>query len=221
MPDPHPPLEGIVSAIHAVLAEPGVRSRLTGEGGHVIEFTETALVAFVAGQRAAAWEAALATTAPAGEDAGDREFASVASTVEQAVVDLLREGPRSRGEIDQAVMDQAGCARATVSRALDSLTRRGTVAPLPRRKGWRLVTASPTIGLLARARNAITSNGDTRMHTKALAQALGMPVAPMQEELRAAGVGPLRRAFTRGGEEARGYDLADIDAAIAAHAETA
>ncbi len=73
--------------------------------------------------------------------------------------------------------------------------------------------------ILLRARDAIVDAADTRMHTKTLAKALDLPVARMQEELRSAGVGPLRRAFTRGGEEARGYDLADIDAAIAAHAE--
>lgn len=174
MPDPHPPLEGIVSAIHAVLAEPGVRSRLTGEGGHVIEFTETALVAFVAGQRAAAWDAALATTAPAGEDTGDREVASAASTVEQAVVDLLREGPRARGEIDQAVMDQAGCARATVSRALDSLTRRGTVAPLPGRKGWYLTSQAEHSAAAAAVLEALGSKGP--LATTALRQMLtGQP----------------------------------------------
>jgi len=74
--------------------------------------------------------------------------------------------------------------------------------------------------VLAAARDAIVDAADTRMHTETLAAALGMSAAAMQEQLRQAGVRPLKRAFSRRGREARGYDLADIDAAIAAHAET-
>ncbi|MFE1400337.1 hypothetical protein ACFW53_20590 [Nocardiopsis dassonvillei] len=74
--------------------------------------------------------------------------------------------------------------------------------------------------ILLRARDAIETASDTRMHTEALAAALKMPAAAMQEQLRTAGVRPLKRAFSRGGREARGYDVADIDAAIAAHADT-
>lgn len=73
--------------------------------------------------------------------------------------------------------------------------------------------------ILLRGRDAIVDAADTRMHTKTLARALGMPEQQMQEELRRAGVGPLKRAFTRAGKELRGYALSDIDAAIASHAE--
>ena len=135
MPEQTPLLESIISAIHAVLAEPGVRCRPTQEGEHVIEFTETALVAFLADQRAAVWEAARAGAAPSPDLSGDTE---ALTAIEQAVVDLLDHGPRTRGEIDQAVMAEQGCARATVSRALDALTQRAVVVPLPGRKGWHL-----------------------------------------------------------------------------------
>lgn len=184
MTDPHPPLEGIVSAIHAALAEPGVRCRPTGDGGHTIEFTETALVAFVADQRAAAWDAALATAPPTGEDTDDGE---AASAVEQAVVDLLRDGPRARGEIDQAVMNGAGCARATVSRALDSLTRRGTVAPLPGRKGWYLTSQAEHSAAAAAVLELLGSRGP--MTTTALQAALenrpGCTRGPIDSALKA------------------------------------
>mgnify|MGYP001398916399 CR=1 FL=1 len=75
--------------------------------------------------------------------------------------------------------------------------------------------------ILIRARDAIVNAADTRMHNEVLAAALDMPVEEMKKQLRAAGVGPLKRAFTRNGRELRGYALADIDAAIAAHAEAA
>jgi hypothetical protein len=74
--------------------------------------------------------------------------------------------------------------------------------------------------ILLRARDAIEAASDTRMHNGPLAAALGLPVEEMKKQLREAGVRPLPRAFTRGGEELRGYDVADIDAAIAAHADT-
>ncbi|MGW8527031.1 hypothetical protein [Nocardiopsis sp. NPDC055824] len=73
--------------------------------------------------------------------------------------------------------------------------------------------------ILLRAREAIVDADDTRMHTEALAAALGLTAAAMQEQLRTAGVRPLKRAFVRGGREARGYEVSDIDAAIAAHAD--
>ncbi|SHK92242.1 hypothetical protein SAMN05421803_1438 [Nocardiopsis flavescens] len=184
MPDPHPPLEGTVAAIHAALAEPGVHCRPTGGGGHVIEFTETALVAFVADQRAAAWDAALATTTPTGQDTGDGE---TTSAVEQAVVDLLRNGPRARGEIDRAVMDGAGCARATVSRALDALTRRGTLAPLPGRKGWHLTCQAEHSSAATAVLEALGSQGP--MTTTALRQMLtgrpGCGATSVDEALKA------------------------------------
>lgn len=184
MPDPHPPLEGIVSAIHTVLTEPGVRCRPTGDGHHVIEFTETALVAFLADQRAAAWDAALATQVPAGEGADAPE---PVSAVERAVVDLLRNGPRSRGEIDQAVMEGQGCARATVSRALEALTRRGTVAPLPGRKGWHLTSQAEHSAAAVAALEVLRSQGPT--NTTALRQLLagrpGCGATSLHEALKA------------------------------------
>lgn len=131
-----PPLSTVVSTIHDLLHRPGVHPRVTEFGEYRIEFTEAALVALIADQRAAAWQAALANEGPP-------EKKEIGADVERAIVDLLRQGPRPRGEIDQAVMHDHGCARATVSRALDSLTRSGMVEPLPARKGWRL-TQDPT-----------------------------------------------------------------------------
>ncbi|MGW5880271.1 hypothetical protein ACWFMI_27365 [Nocardiopsis terrae] len=220
MPEQTPPLDTVVSAVHDALARPGVRSRLTERGACTIEFTETALVAFIADQRATAWQAALATTQHSEPPTPDEhEGEAVGTGTERAIVDLLQEGPRPRGEIDDAITRNQGCSRATVSRALDALARRGTVVALPARKGWCLTTAFPALDLLIRARAAITADGDTRMHNEALATALEMPMEEMKKQLYDAGVSPLRRAFTRGGRELRGYDLADIDTAIATHTQ--
>ncbi|WP_152520922.1 hypothetical protein [Nocardiopsis halophila] len=72
----------------------------------------------------------------------------------------------------------------------------------------------PTV--LTSAREAIASAGRTRMHTWDLATALGLSIKAVHEQLSRAGVHPLPFPFPQEGVMARGFDLADIDAAIAA-----
>ncbi|WP_432924287.1 hypothetical protein ACQPZZ_29090 [Microbispora sp. CA-135349] len=74
--------------------------------------------------------------------------------------------------------------------------------------------ARPLPEVLRRALAAYEAAGDDRMHSAALAEALGAADAlALAALLRPLGVTTLPRAFIRGGTEARGYALADLQAA--------
>jgi len=72
--------------------------------------------------------------------------------------------------------------------------------------------------LLARVLEVFAAAGDNRMHSAALADALGMTPGELAAALREYGVTPLDQPFERGGGRARGYALADVEAAAARHA---
>ncbi|TLP66522.1 hypothetical protein [Microbispora triticiradicis] len=75
-------------------------------------------------------------------------------------------------------------------------------------------SARPLPEILARALEAFEVAGDDRMHSAALAEALGTADAlALAALLRPLGVTTLPRAFIRAGTEARGYALADLQAA--------
>lgn len=100
-------------------------------------------------------------------------------------------------------------------------------APTPTRTGLRLAAADerPALerrdvpSLLARVLDAFAAAGDDRMHSAALADALGMTPGELAAALREYGVSTLPNPFERGGRRARGYALADVEAAAARHAE--
>ena len=100
-------------------------------------------------------------------------------------------------------------------------------APTPARTGLRLAAADERPALerrdvppiLARALQVFAAAGDDRMHSETLAAALGMTPVELAAALRPYGVSTLPNAFERGGRRARGYALADVEAAAARHAE--
>ncbi|MBX6168532.1 MAG: hypothetical protein IRY84_12955 [Thermobispora bispora] len=73
--------------------------------------------------------------------------------------------------------------------------------------------ARPLPEILTRALAAIDAAGDDRMHSAALADALGIAPTELAALLRPLGVTTLPRAFIRGGREARGYARDDLAAA--------
>lgn len=104
---------------------------------------------------------------------------------------------------------------------------RTAAAPTSTSAGLRLAAADERPALerrdvppiLARVLDAFAAAGDTRMHSAALADALGMTPGELAAALREHGVTPLDQPFERGGRRARGYALADVEAAAARHAE--
>lgn len=103
---------------------------------------------------------------------------------------------------------------------------RTAAAPTSTSAGLRLAAADERPALerrdvppiLARVLGAFAAAGDTRMHSAALADALGMTPGELAAALREYGVTPLDQPFERGGRRARGYALADVEAAAARHA---
>lgn len=78
------------------------------------------------------------------------------------------------------------------------------------------VTAAPAQPLpevLRQALAAFDAAGDDRMHSSALADALGITLPELAALLRPLGVTALARAFIRGGKEARGYAREDLETA--------
>nr|PZN37126.1 MAG: hypothetical protein DIU60_25320 [Actinomycetota bacterium] len=72
--------------------------------------------------------------------------------------------------------------------------------------------------ILARVLEVFAAAGDDRMHSEALAAALGTTPVELAAALRPYGVSTLPNPFERGGRRARGYALADVEAAAARHA---
>jgi S-DNA-T family DNA segregation ATPase FtsK/SpoIIIE len=94
-------------------------------------------------------------------------------------------------------------------------TATGTIPPATRHPAIadtaRQVQPLPEI--LIRCMAAFARARDTRMHAETLAAALGMSKDQLRELLAPLGVTTLRRAFERGGQELRGYELSDLEAA--------
>jgi len=92
---------------------------------------------------------------------------------------------------------------------------RTAAAPTSTSAGLRLAAADERPALerrdvppiLARVLDAFAATGDDRMHSAALADALGMTPGELAAALREHGVVPLDQPFKRGGVRARGYAL--------------